>query len=61
MQAWIQSLTDDVLGYKSDLKHTSTVKARVKDREKKIIEGPRVFEDELQVVKAEFQAVREEL
>ena len=43
------------------MKHTSTVKARVKDRETKVIEGPRVVEDELQVVKAEFQVVREEL
>ena len=29
LRARIQSLTDDVLGYKSDLKHTSTAKARV--------------------------------
>ena len=57
----IQSLTDDVLGYKSDLKHTSTVKARAEDREKKAIEGLRFFEDELQVVKEEFQAAKEEL
>ena len=35
--AQIQSLTDDVLGYKSDLKCTSTAKARVEDREKKVI------------------------
>ena len=28
LQAQIQSLTNDVLGYKSDLKHTSTMKAR---------------------------------
>ena len=61
MQAWIQSLTDDVLGYKSDLKHTSIIKARVKDRAKKVIEGPRVVKDDLRVVKEEFQAVREEL
>ena len=57
----IQSLTDDVLGYKSDLKHTSTAKERAKDREKKAIEGLRFVEDELQVVKEEYQAAREEL
>ena len=61
LRAWIQSLTDDVLGYKSDLKHTSTAKARAEDREKKAIEGLRSVEDELRVVKEEFQATREEL
>ena len=54
LQARIQSFTDDVLGYKSDLKHTSTAKAKVEDREKKVIEGLRFFEDELRVVKEEF-------
>ena len=57
----IQSLTNDVLGYKSDLKHTSTAKEKVEDRENKAIEGLRSIEDELQVVKEEFQAAREEL
>ena len=47
----IRSLTEDVAGYKSDLKHTSTAKARAEDREKKSIEGLRVVEDELRVVK----------
>ena len=61
LRARIQSLTDDVLGYKSDLKHTSTTKARAEDREKKAIEGLRFVEDELRVVKEEFQATREEL
>ena len=61
LRARIQSLTDDVLGYKSDLKHTSTTKARAEDREKKAIEGLRFVEDELRVVKEEFQAAREEL
>ena len=61
LRARIQSLTDDVLGYKSDLKYTSTAKARAEDREKKAIEGLRFVEDELRVVKEEFQATREEL
>ena len=59
--AWIQSLIDDVLGYKYDLKHTSTSKARAEDREKRAIKGLRFVEDELRVVKEEFQAAREEL
>ena len=54
-------MTDNVLGYKSDLKHTSTAKARAEDREKKAIEGLRLVEDELRVVKEEFQAAGEEL
>ena len=49
------------MGYKSDLKHTSTAKARAEDREKKVIEGLRFVEDELRVVKEKFQAAREEL
>ena len=61
LQARIQSLTDDVLGYKSDLKHTSIAKARAEDREKKAIEGLRFAKDELRVVKEEFQATGEEL
>ena len=48
-------------GYKSDLKHTSTAKARAEDREKKAIERLRFVEDELRVVKEEFQAAREKL
>ena len=54
-------MTDNVLGHKSDLKHTSTAKARAEDREKKAIEGLRLVEDELRVVKEEFQAAGEEL
>ena len=49
------------MGYKSDMKYTSTAKARAEDKENKAIEGLRVIEDELWVVKEEFQAVMEEL
>ena len=61
LRARIQSLIDDVLGCKSDLKHTSTTKARAEDRENKAIKGLRSVEDKLRVVKEEFQATREEL
>ena len=54
LQARIQSLIEEVVGYKSDLKHTSTAKARAEDREKKSIKGLRVVKDELRVVKEEF-------
>ena len=53
--------TKDVAGYKSDLKHTSTAKVRAENQEKKAIEGLRVVEDELRVVKEEFQATMEDL
>ena len=42
VRARIQSLTEDVMTHKSDLKHTSTIKARAEDREKKSKEGLRV-------------------
>ena len=61
LRARIQSLTDDVLGYKFDLKYTSTARERAEDREKKAVEGLRFVEDELRVVKEEFQASREAL
>ena len=61
LRARIQSLTEDVVKHKSDLKHTSTAKARAEDREKKAIEGLRVVKDDQRVVKEEFQATREEL
>ena len=48
-------------GYKFDLKHTLTVKARAEDREKKVVEGLRSVEDELWLSKEEFQTTREEL
>ena len=47
--------------HKSDLKHTSTAKARAKDREKEAREGLRVAKDELGEVKEELQATKEEL
>ena len=47
--------------HKSDLKHTLTVKARAEDREKKAVEGLRVVQDELRVVKEGLQFSREEL
>ena len=61
LRARIQSLIEDVVTHKSDLKHTSTTKARAKDQEKKPIEGLRVVQNELRVVMEEFQAAMEEL
>ena len=47
--------------HKSDLKHTPTAKVRAEGREKKAVEDLRVVQDELWVVKEEFQAARVEL
>ena len=54
LRARIQSLIEDIVKHKSDLKHTSTTKERAEDREKKAIEGLRVVKDGLRVVKEEF-------
>ena len=47
--------------HKSDLKHTSTAKARAEDKENEVREGLGVAKDELREVKEELQAAREEL
>ena len=47
--------------HKSDLRHTTTVKVRVVDREKKDREGLRVAEGELRVVREELQAAMDEV
>ena len=44
--AQIQSSTEDVRKLKSDLRHTSTAKARAEDKEKKAREGLRGTEGE---------------
>ena len=59
--ARIQSLTEDVVKHKSDLRHTSTAKARAEDKEKKAREGLRITEGELRVATEESQAARDEL
>ena len=41
--------------YKSDLRHASTAKARAEDKEKKTLEGLRVAEGELRVVRKELR------
>ena len=61
LQARIQSLSEDVVKHKSDLRHTLTAKARAKDKEKKAREGLRVVKGELRVVREELQAARDEL
>ena len=47
--------------YKSDLKHTSTVKSRAEEHEKKARDMLRVVDSELRMVREELQIAREEL
>ena len=61
LRARIQSLTEDVVKHKSDLRHASTTKARAEDKEKKAREGLRVAEGELRVVREELQIAKDEL
>ena len=61
LQARIQSLTEDVVKHKSDLRHTSTAKAQAEDKERKAREGLRVAKGELRVAREELQAARDEL
>ena len=54
LRARIQSLIEDVVKHKSNLKHTSTAKARAEDKENKDLEGLRVAEDELRAIREEL-------
>ena len=61
LRARIQSLTEDVVKHKSGLRHASTAKVRVEDKEKKAREGLKVAKGELRVVREELQIARYEL
>ena len=61
LRAQMQCLTEDVVKYESNLKHTTTWKVRVEDKEKWARGKMRVAEDELWVVRDELQVARDEL
>ena len=61
LRAQVQCLGEDAVKYKSDLKHTTTAKARVEDKEKKAGGELRVVEDALRVIRDELQVSRDEL
>ena len=61
LRARMQHLAEDAVKYESNLKHTTTAKARAKDKEKKARVELRVAEDELRVVKDVLQVARDEL
>ena len=57
----VQSLTEELVKHRSDLKHTSTARVWAKDKERKAQEGLRVAEDKLWLAKEELQAAKGEL
>ena len=57
----MQRLTEDVVKYESDLKHTTTAKSRAEDKENKARGELRVAEDELRSIRDELQVARDEL
>ena len=61
LRARVQRLSEDVVKYKSNLKHTTTMKARVEDKEKKSLGELRVVKDALWAVRDELQVARDEL
>ena len=61
LRALMQRLAEDSMKYESDLKHTTTAKARAEDKEKKARGELRVAEDELREVREELQVARDEL
>ena len=61
LRARVQRLSEDVVKYKLDLKHTTTTKARVEDKEKKSRGELRVVKDALWAVRDELQVARDEL
>ena len=61
LQAQVQRLTEDVVKREYDLKHTSTARARAKDKEKKARGELRVAEGELRAARDELHVARDEL
>ena len=60
LQDQVRRLTEDVVKYKFDLRHTSTAKSRAEEQEKKAL-NERAAAYELWMVKDELQIAREEL
>ena len=57
----MQCLAEDAVKYESDLKHTTTAKARAEDKEKKAQGELMVTEDELRAIRDGLQVARDVL
>ena len=55
LQDRMQNITEEAVKLKSNLRHTTTVRARAKGREEKARDGLRVAEGELREVRDELQ------
>ena len=61
LRAQIRDLTKELVKHRSDLKHASTARAQVEDKEKKARKDVKVTEDELQMAREELQDVMGDL
>ena len=61
LQAQIRDLTEELVKHRSDLKHASTARVRVEDREKKAWKDAKVVEDEMRLAREELQAIKGDL
>ena len=59
--AQVRDLAEQLVKHRSDLKHASTARARVEDKEKKAWKDLKVAEDELRLAREELQAVKGDL
>ena len=57
----MQNMTEEAVKLKSDLRHTSTARARAEGREEKARDGLRVAEGELREVRDGLQAAQDDL
>ena len=58
LRAQIRDLIEELMKHRSDLKHSSTARARAEDKEKKARKDLKVAEDELRLAREELQAVK---
>ena len=58
LQAQIRELIEELVKHRSDLKHTSAVRAWAEDKEKEARKDAKVVEDELRLAREELQAVK---
>ena len=61
LRARMHLLAEDAVKYESNLKHTTTAKARAEDKEKNARGELRIVEDELRAIRDELQVSRDEL
>ena len=57
----MKNMTEEVVKLKSDLRHTTMVRAQAEDREEKARDGLRVVEGELREVRDGLQASQDDL